>query len=178
MSLAVFLVSSCALIQDNVNPQTAALQDFEKRIGDYVNLQKNLAKGLSLGKQTTEPQTIIDRQHELAEKLRESRKQAQQGAIFSPDISKEFRRLIGLALAGKNSADVKKSLARSEPVRLTLHVNDAYPSNIPLQSTPPTLLLNLPRLPTELEYRIAGHALVLRDATANLIVDLILDAIP
>jgi hypothetical protein len=38
--------------------------------------------------------------------------------------------------------------------------------------------MNLPRLPPELEYRIAGHALVLRDAVANLVVDLMPDAIP
>jgi hypothetical protein len=80
--------------------------------------------------------------------------------------------------AQKNNGDVKKSLARAEPVRLTLHVNDTYPAKIPLQSTPPTILLNLPRLPPELEYRIVGHALVLRDAVANVVVDLIPDAIP
>jgi hypothetical protein len=59
-----------------------------------------------------------------------------------------------------------------------LKVNEAYPPNIPLQSTPATILLNLPRLPQELEYRIAGHALVLRDAVANIVVDLMPDAIP
>jgi hypothetical protein len=63
-------------------------------------------------------------------------------------------------------------------VRLTLHVNDSYPANIPLQSTPPTILMNLPRLPPELEYRIDGHALVLRDTAANIVVDLMPDAIP
>ena len=51
------------------------------------------------------------------------------------------------------------------------------PPNIPLQSTPPTILLNLPRLPPELEYRIVGRTLVLRDAVANIVVDLIPDAI-
>ena len=81
-------------------------------------------------------------------------------------------------MAGTKDADVKKSLARAEPVRLILHVNEAYPAHIPLQSTPPTILMNLPRLPAELEYRIVGHALVLRDAVANIVVDLIPDAIP
>ena len=66
----------------------------------------------------------------------------------------------------------------SEPVRLALHVNETYPADVPLQSTPPTILINLPRLPPELEYRIAGHALVLRDTGANIIVDLMPDAIP
>jgi len=165
-------------MQDKVNPQAAVLQDFEKRIGDYVSQEKNLSKGISPTKQTTEPQTIIDRQHELAQRIRDARRDAKQGDIFSPEIAKEFHRLIGIALQGQNKADVKKSLARAEPVQLPLHVNDSWPSNIPLQSTPPSILLNLPRLPQELEYRITGHALVLRDTAANIVVDLIPDAIP
>jgi len=174
----LLFVGTSALFQDNVNPQTATLQDFEKRISDYVSMQKNLAKGISATKPTTEPQLILERQHELARKIREARSTAQQGAIFSPEIMREFHRLIGLAMQGTNSADIKKSLARSEPVRVPLKVNEAYPPNIPLQSTPATILLNLPRLPQELEYRIAGHALVLRDAVANIVVDLMPDAIP
>ena len=42
-----------------------------------------------------------------------------------------------------------------------------------LQSTPPTLLSDLPKLPSELEYRIVGRELVLLDTAANLIVDLL-----
>jgi hypothetical protein len=172
------LLLTCLRAQDNVNPQTTALRDFEKRIGDYVSLEKNLAKGLSATKQSTEPQTILDRQNELAHKIRDARSQAQQGAIFTPEISTEFRRLLGIAMAGQNEAHIKKSLERAEPVRLILHVNETYPAHIPLQSTPPTILMNLPRLPPELEYRIVGRSLVLRDAVANIVVDLMPDSIP
>jgi hypothetical protein len=176
--LTAFLVGSCLRAQDNVNPQTAALQDFEKRIQDYMSLEKNLAKGLSATKQTTEPQAIIDRQSELAHKIRDARSKAQPGEIFTPEISKEFRRLLALAMAGQNDAHVKKSLERAEPVRLILHVNEAYPASVPLQSTPPSILMNLPRLPPELEYRIIGRTLTLRDSVANIVVDLMPNALP
>lgn len=176
--LAFTLASACAVAQDAANPQFAALQDFQKRVSDYVNLEKNLAKGIPINKPTDEPHVILERQHELARKIRDARNKAQQGEIFTPAISKEFRRLLGLAMAGGNDAGIKKSLARAEPVRLALHVNETYPADVPLQSTPATILINLPRLPPELEYRIDGHALVLRDMAANIIVDLIPDAIP
>lgn len=143
-----------------------------------MTLEKNLAKGLSTTKQTTEPQLILDRQRELAHKIRDARSQAKPGDIFTPDISKEFRRLLALAMAGQNDSHVKKSLERAEPVRLNLHVNEAYPTSIPLQSTPPSILMNLPRLPPELEYRIVGRTLALRDAVANLVIDFMPDAIP
>jgi hypothetical protein len=40
------------------------------------------------------------------------------------------------------------------------------------------LLLNLPSLPEILEYRFLGRHFILRDITANLIVDFISDAVP
>ena len=40
---------------------------------------------------------------------------------------------------------------------------------------PPSLLLNLPKLPKELEYRFVDHELIVRDVAANLIVDFIPD---
>jgi hypothetical protein len=174
----MYLAFVAFLAQDNANPQTAALQDFEKRISAYVSMEKNLAKGIPLSKTTDEPHLILERQRELARKIREARKNAKRGEIFTPAISTEFRRLLGLAMAGGREAEILKSLARSEPVRLVLHVNETYPADAPLQSTPPTILMNLPRLPPELEYRIDGPALVLRDAHANMVVDLIPDAIP
>jgi hypothetical protein len=177
-TFAALLIGCAVAGQNRVNPDALTVSDFEKRVTDYVNLQKSLAKGLPTAKPTEEPQKIIDHQHELAKRIRAARHQAKQGDIFTPEISKEFLRLLGFAKAGENDAHIKKSLERAEPVRLTLRVNDAYPSDIPLQSTPPTILMNLPSLPPGLEYRIASRALVLCDATANIVIDLIPNAVP
>ncbi|HLY20154.1 MAG TPA: hypothetical protein VKR61_23160, partial [Bryobacteraceae bacterium] len=90
----------------------------------------------------------------------------------------EFRRLIGLTLQAE-APRIRRSLHRAEPVQLhDLRVDRSYPEGVPLQSTPPTILLNLPKLPSELEYRVVGRALVLLDVEANLIVDYIPDALP
>ena len=71
------------------------------------------------------------------------------------------------------------SLHHAEPViDVKVQVNAVYPENVPLQSTPPSILINLPKLPPELDYRIVGHNLVLRDVGANIIVDYIPGAIP
>jgi hypothetical protein len=175
--VVTFLVA-LFLLQGDANPQFAALQYFQKRVSDYVKFENNLAKGSSVNKPTDTPHVILERQHELARKIREARSQAKQGDIFTPAISKEFLRLLGIAMAGGNNVSIQKSLAHSEPVHLALHVNETYPAEVPLQSTPPTILINLPRLPPELEYRFDGHALVLRDTAANMVIDLIPNAIP
>jgi hypothetical protein len=177
-TFAALLMGFLCFGQDRVNPDALIVGDFEKRVTDYVNLQKNMAKGLPAPKPTVEPQNIIDHQHELAKRIRAARHQAKQGDIFTPEISKEFHRLLGFAKQGDNDGHIKKSLERAEPVRLTLRVNEAYPADVPLQSTPATILMNLPSLPPGLEYRIASHALVLRDATANIVIDLIPNAVP
>jgi hypothetical protein len=58
-----------------------------------------------------------------------------------------------------------------------IRVNGDYPAGLPLESTPPSLLLNLPKLPPEVDFRVVGHDLALRDVDANLIVDLMANAI-
>ena len=93
-------------------------------------------------------------------------------------MAAEFRRLGKLALGGADGTRVRKSLKRAEPVKGSVSVNSVYPERVPQQSMPPTLLMGLPKLPMELEYRLVGTTLVLRDNETNLIVDFLPEAIP
>jgi hypothetical protein len=167
-----------SVAQNAVNHYAQALEDFDRRVNAYVDLHHAADRELPRLKPTDSPAAILDHQRLLADKLRQKRTQESQGSIFSPEISQEFRRLVAIAMQGSNASHIHKSLKRAEPVRLTLRVNDSYPADVPLQSMPPTLLQNLPHVPPEVDYRIVDHALVLRDMTANLIVDFIPDAIP
>jgi hypothetical protein len=164
-----------------VNPHAAIVQDFQKRVADYQGLRKNLEGELPRLKRTPSVEKIDHHEKELAHKIREARRSARPGDIFSPEISSEFRRLIALAMQGQNAGRVEKSLKSAEPevrTEVRVAVNHKYPSNIPLQSTPPTLLVNLPKLPPEVDYRVVGHYLILLDSKANLIIDFITNAIP
>jgi hypothetical protein len=79
---------------------------------------------------------------------------------------------------GPHGNKIRASLLHAEPVKMELQVNQSYPENVPLQSTPPSLLLNLPQLPDGLEYRLVGRELVLRDSEANIVVDYVPNALP
>ena len=163
-----------------VNPGAALTEAFQKRVADYIKLHNNAeAKLTRLKKPTTESAKIEHYQHELREAIVRQRPHAVQGNIFTPEISKEFHRLIGLAYQG-DATTIKESMLHAEPGtgQLRVRVNRGYPSNMPLQSMPASLLSNLPPLPPELEYRAVGGDLVLRDVGANLIVDLIPGVIP
>jgi hypothetical protein len=164
--------------KDRVNPNALVVADFMNRVSDYLKLHKKVNDKVHQLKPTASPEAIARHERELGHEIREAREHARPGDIFTPEISREFQRLIALAMQGSNGTRVHQSLQRAEPVQVDLRVNRAYPAGLPLQSTPPTLLANLPALAKDLEYRIVGHNLILRDVDANLIIDFITNAIP
>jgi hypothetical protein len=153
------------------------VNDFQARVAKYLDLRKKEAG--SAPRPTNSPEKLADTQQNLAEKVKALRRDAKQGDIFTPEIAAYFRHQIAATLTGRHGHKIRASLRHADPVpALALHVNQVYPQGIPLQSTPPTLLLNLPPLPKELEYRIVGRNLVLHDIVPNVIVDFVPDAIP
>ena len=151
--------------------------DFENRVNQYLAVKKQ-ASGSPHG-QTTSAAKLQDSREQNRAKLQAARSAVKQGDIFSPRIAAYFRRQIGHALRGHQGSRVKASLVHAEPINgIVLKVNEPYPDGVALQSMPPTLLLKLPRLPQELQYRIVGRSLVLLDVEPNLVVDVLPDAIP
>ena len=165
--------------QVSVNQDSLIIQDFSKRVDEYVKLRKRAQTGLAAPKSKSSPSEVKQYQASLAQNIRAARAQAEPGDVFSPPVAQLFRRLIATPLQGSDGHKIRASLRHAEPVDgLKLAVNGTYPQASALQSTPPTLLSDLPRLPTELEYRIVGRELVLLDSASNLIVDLLPDALP
>jgi hypothetical protein len=157
-----------------VNADSLIVQDFEKRVAAYLQLRKSIESNLTRLKSTPSQEKISHHENELGRAVREARKNARPGDIFTPEIAAEIRRLIAIAMQPEDGNHIAQSLRHAEPVQLHLDINDRYPvDHVPIQSTPPSLLENLPDLPPEIEYRITGRDLVLLDAKANLIVDVI-----
>jgi hypothetical protein len=154
----------------------AVLKDFQERVTNYLSIQKE--NGVN-SKPSNSAKKLEERKQEAQEKMRESRPAAKQGNIFTPQIGAYFKKQIAATMRGTDGPKVQASLRRAEPLpKVRLSVNEKYPRTLPLQSTPPSLLLNLPRLPDKLQYRIVGSTLVLYDLTSDLIVDLLPEAIP
>jgi hypothetical protein len=156
-----------------VNADSLIIQNFEKRVAGYLQLRKSIESNLDKLKSTPSGEKITHHENELRRAVREARKSARPGDIFTPDIADEIRRLIKIAVQPQDGNHIAQSLRHAEPVQLHLEINERYPEVVPLQSTPPSLLENLPPLPPEIEYRITGADLVLLDAKANMIVDII-----
>ncbi len=180
-SSAIFLLlpafaSAIAQNGQRINRDSALAADFQNRVSQYLKLHKKAQGNAPQPKQTSSPAAIIQFQHHLADAIRELRPDASQGEIFTPPVAELFRKLVAGEMTGPDRAKIRKSFQHAEPIHgVRLEVNQAYPDNLPLQSMPPSLLLNLPKLPPEVEYRFVGRELVLRDIAANLVVDVIPD---
>jgi hypothetical protein len=149
--------------------------DFIQRVQQVLKLHKNVP-GL---RNTRKHQEIVDRRSALAQNIREERKDAKRGDIFTDEITEEFRKVIQNTFQGPAAPNVRKTIRQGEPLKgWRLSVNGVYPEHLPVTTIPPTLLLNLPQLPAGMEYRIIGHDFVLEDVQARLIVDFIPGALP
>jgi hypothetical protein len=149
---------------------------FQQRARQYLDWREKTA-----GKPpapTDSPEKIVASRRDLANKVRVARAGAPQGQIFTSEVAGYFRREIAVNLNGRSGKQVLTSLRHAEPTSMQLQINESYPEKVALQSTPPTLLMNLPELPKGLEYRILGRELVLRDSDANIIVDYVPNALP
>jgi len=164
--------------QEKVNQGSLVLQDFAQRVAAYMKIHRAAGAHIPGLKPTKTAAELERHERALAHEIREAREGVTQGNIFTPEITAQFRLLIGETMKGPPAVRIRESLKQAEPVWLSkVQVNMTYPHAVPLQSSPPTLLMNLPELPPQLEYRVVGRSLILRDSEANLIVDFIRDAI-
>jgi len=182
LSLLVAVLVVCRAGTAAQKPPTAGtadaalVGDFETRIKQYLDFRQRHV-GVP-PKPTDNPGEIVAGQREMGNKIRVARAGAKQGEVFSPAIAQYFRKQIGASFAGGHGNEIRASLAHAEPVNIELQINQSYPPKQPLQSTPPTLLLNLPELADGLEYRVLNRELVLRDTQANIVVDYVPNALP
>ena len=82
-----------------------------------------------------------------------------------------MRRLIRTEFKGQERAEVKETVLDAETGGIPLKVNYPYPETKEVSTMPPTLLLRLPQLPKELNYRFVGRHMLLIDKENGLILD-------
>jgi len=168
------------MAQDITSADMAALEQFDRRAGDYMKTIRKSPSGRPM-KPASDVSALDKERNEARVAVQQARANAKQGDIFTPDSAAAFKKLLKQALSGPDGAKITASLKHAEPlVPTALVVNAPYPNERgqPMQSVPASLLQNLPKLPKGLEYRVAGKALALRDADANIVVDYIPDALP
>jgi hypothetical protein len=157
----------------------AALRDFDLRIGAYAALHQRLEAGLPPLQSLKSPRSILLARTYLAAAIKSARPHARQGDMFTPAVAPVVRMIIAKALAGRDPEAMLRDLFEEHPKKPGFHprVYEPYP-DWATHEMPAILLRHLPSLPEDVEYRLVNHDLVLWDIHADLIVDVLRDAIP
>lgn len=163
--------------QAAVNAQGFATLEYQKRIQAYLKIHNEAETKVPNLKQTDDPAKISGREAALGQAIQTLRAGAQPGEIFAPEYQPYFIKIVQDDFALRSAAD-RKAIIWELPKHMKVDINTVYPTTIPLATFPPALLRKLPDLPPELEYRLVGRSLILRDVKANLIVDILRDVVP
>jgi hypothetical protein len=175
--LALMLFGTTVIARtEPVNAHAAAVAEFNKRVKDYVDLRKKQSSGLLPLKKTDDPEAIVRAEHALGDSIRAARATAKQGDLFTPAITPTFQTAIKQYYQRQPHQPRKEML--DEVPDFHPAVNQIYPEKLPKGTFPVSLLQELPQLPEDVEYRIVGTFLILRDGKANLIVDYIPAVLP
>lgn len=178
--LLVSLVTPDPLATPQPAPANAtgtAVLGFQQRIADYVKLHNEAESKVPRLTETNDPAKVHDREAALGAMIKTLRPGAKEGAIFGADFRTILEREVRQDFRGRSAAD-RKAIIQELPAKMTVAVNTTYPTNLPLATFPARLLQKLPALPPELEYRFVGHHIVLRDVTANVVVDVARNIVP
>lgn len=160
------------------------VEEFLEEVQEYLEHRRKAREELPKLREQAEPEEVTAYAKQLSDNIRARRRGAKQGDVFTPKLARGFKRVFAYELS-RSGNDRKVVLTEGNPTgdeeRLQapkVVVNGQYIPAAPLSTVPPTVLLALPPLPEEVEYRFVGRSLILRDAVANLIIDFIPDAVP
>ena len=159
-------------------------EDFLNEVEEYVELRRKARADLPTLKDDAEPEAVTAYAKQLTTNIAARRKGAKTGDVFKPKVAAAFRRICRDELA-RSPHERKVVLTEGNPTgdeeRIgvpRVAVNAQYITASPLSTVPPTLLMALPPLPEQVEYRFIGRSLILRDTVANLIIDFVPNAVP
>jgi hypothetical protein len=172
LSLPLVAAAAREQAKPRVNPNAATIKEFLKRVDAYVALHKKLEGTLpALPKEAT-PQQIDVHERALGKLMQEARKDAKPGDILFPAMQRLVRTLLRPIFRGKDGLQIKNEILDNEyKGNVKLVVNGRYPDEVPVSTMPPQVLMALPKLPEELEYRFIQRDMILFDPHAHIIAD-------
>jgi hypothetical protein len=160
-----------------VNEYGAAVKEFRDRAEAYLQQQKDIAKGLPPLKNTDDAAELTSREDELGKRIALARATAKPGDFIGKELEPYVRAAIKKDWANRPT-DARQAVGEDLPPTSVAKINAAYPKDQPLSTVPASLLAALPPLPEGLEYRLVGRHLIVRDVTANLVIEVLPNVLP
>ena len=153
-----------------------AVAAFRAAADDYAALHRRLDRALMVVHYSSWSDEGDMERETLGEVIRAARPQSRRGTIFNGAVTELIRFRLGRAVWLQRYRDAETlAEAAAQPLEPP-RVHDGWFGDDQARWEP--LVSELPALPEELEYRFTGRHLVLIDAHAQLVVDVLADALP
>ena len=158
--------------------EAAAVKQFDAEIAKYMRLRQKLRSEVQGPVGNSSSSQVTNASDALAGAIERSRQGAQVGTIFSEPIATVIKRRIANAVRTENLVAVLADIDDEGKSSMAPKVHLRLPVSAQMATMPASLLKVLPTLPKEVEYRILGRYLIIRDVDASLILDYIPLAVP
>jgi hypothetical protein len=160
------------------DPANAAFKHLQEEIARYLAIHTGLRAEVPGPVPNSTARELNDASDTLFNAIRRARPDGRQGDFFDADATRLITQRLRDALRTPSVAAALAGIDDEQPVVVKPRIYLRFPSEHEMATMPPSLLRLLPPLPAELEYRIVGEDLVLRDVKAAMILDYIPAALP
>ena len=160
--------------------ETPVLETFNEQVAAYLRLQDAVRRQLGMERLFLDPEDLFTAIRSMQAGIRAARPDARPGSMFTPAVAALIRTRLQQRLVACDYAVEDVLLFLNEermPGAPAPKVNGPFPWMIG-SAMWPTLLAVLPSLPPQLQYRFYDRDLVLIDVDADLVVDVLKDALP
>ena len=158
--------------------EAAAIKQFDEAIANYLALRSKLRSEVAGPVKDSSSSQVTNASDALAGAIERARQGAHVGSMFNAPAATVIKRRIADAVRTEKLVTVLADIDDEGKPGLSPKVHLRLPVSAQMATMPASLLSVLPQLPKELEYRILGRYLVLRDVDASLILDYIPGAVP
>lgn len=156
------------------------IHDFNHRVDWYVRLHRRLERGLPPERLFGDLEDMSFAVDALHQALIDARPNAKPGTFFTPAAAELLTTRLARAITASGRTPAEAWIAMNLGYLAGIpeaRVNARIPQGRHVRVWP-SLLAALPALPEELEYRFVGWDLVLVDVHADLVIDVLKDALP
>jgi hypothetical protein len=176
--LLLAVVLSLLQITGSGPTDAAAIKQFNVEIAKYMAIRRGLLTEVPGPKPESTSVQLNNDADALAAAIRRRRPDAKPGMLFTPAVAEAIKIRVSQAVLTANLGPILAGIDDENQGIDHPTIYLRFPAAAQLATMPPSLLEVLPVLPKELEYRIVGSYLVLRDTDAALILDFIPAAVP
>ena len=173
LAIVAFLPVAGTIPRHHPAAPSPVLTEFLDRVADYVEIRRQVAAGIAGPIVCSDPEELTRQAGQIAAAIRDARPLATEGTISTPRVTVFLRARIAHAVR----AATYLTTPVGQPDDVILDVHAALPWGAG-RLLPPVLVEALPALPYELEYRFVGRHLVLLDTEADVVVDVLREALP